>query len=178
MTTQEMFAAKEIYALARALRGIWAFGSTRAEFAAGRKLECDEEGCESDQIKMDIYFSLGRVPRGACLQMIIVSELIIKLDEQPLSSSSAAAAAQTPHIYTHAHALLRRANIRARNIRKRSRERGPERPQLFAFLSLFAECSERYDIYFHRRCVTHKKVYHSASKCWGDEGMLVLTLCG
>jgi hypothetical protein len=36
---------------------------------------------------------------GACLQMIIVSELIIKLDEQPLSS---AAAAHTTYLYTRA----------------------------------------------------------------------------
>jgi hypothetical protein len=59
MMTQEMFAPslqqssskKTTCAVARAPRGIWTFGAHASEFA-GRKLECDEEGCESDQIKI------------------------------------------------------------------------------------------------------------------------------
>jgi hypothetical protein len=101
---------------------------------------------------------------AACLQMIIVSELIIKLDEQPLSSAAAA----TAHIYTHA--LVSRANIRARNIIRggSDRKRAGETALLFAFLScrrratLFAECSavafHDTPIYFHRAGVTQKGI--------------------
>jgi hypothetical protein len=64
MTTQEMFAPsaaaasdRKKYARTRAPRnlGFWEHASRIGAAAPGRKFECDEEGCESDQIKMDIY---------------------------------------------------------------------------------------------------------------------------
>lgn len=111
--------------------------------------------------------------------MIIVSELIIKLDEQPLSFSAAAAAA--PHIF------ISTRWFREQIFAQYNTGEATERPQrvcfsfvwkVWRYLRNAAPPPPFHDtpIYFHRRCVTHKKVYHTASKCWGDEGMWVLTL--
>jgi len=97
---------------------------------------------------MDIYvFFGGPTSAGACLQMIIVSELIIKLDEQPLSSAAAvaaaaAAAAHTPHIYTHAHALHGYIPEQIFDGKRKEgrRDRSTSCLLFFGRVTLFAEC--------------------------------------